>query len=81
MSTTAMETITLDRLKKGQSAEIVTVRGNDAQTQRLLALGLVTGVEVSVVRVAPLGDPMEVSLRGFNLTLRKSEAALVEIEQ
>lgn len=49
--------------------------------KRLLAMGLTPGIEFSVVRFAPLGDPVEIALRGFSLTLRKNEADILKIEK
>ena len=54
--------------------------GGNAVSQRLMEMGLIDGSTVEVVRIAPLGDPMELHLHGYNLSLRKSEAALVEVE-
>ncbi len=56
-------------------------RGNKAYRQRLLAMGLTRGAELTVKRVAPLGDPVEITIRGFNLSLRKDEAATVLVEK
>ncbi len=54
--------------------------GSRSLRRQLLAMGLTPGAHVEFVRVAPLGDPMEVKVRGFNLSLRRSEAQLVEVE-
>jgi len=71
----------LAQLKPGQRATVkhVTVDGS-ALYQRLLEMGLYEGAEVRVVRFAPLGDPMEIMLHGYNLSLRKAEAARVQVE-
>ena len=72
---------TLDQLKPGQRARVHSVRETEGTIyQRLLEMGLFEGTEVEVVRFAPLGDPMELLLHGYNLSLRKSEAATVEVE-
>jgi len=72
---------TLDKLKPGQRARVHAVRGTEGTIyQRLLEMGLFEGVEVEVVRFAPLGDPMEISLHGYNLSVRKSEANSVDVE-
>jgi len=71
---------TLDQLRRHDRATVSALRGVGAIQQRLLEMGVSDGAEVEVVRFAPLGDPMEIFVRGFHLTLRKSEAALVEIE-
>ena len=67
----------LDQLQVGQRARIDTVAGSDALVQRLLEMGLLEGDEIEVVGFAPLGDPMEVRLRDYRLSLRRSEAARV----
>jgi len=71
---------TLDQLKAGQSATVKAVSGEgSAIYQRLLEMGVFEGAELKVVRFAPLGDPMEIFLQGYNLSLRKSEARMVEV--
>lgn len=71
---------TLDLLKSGQSAVVKAVHGeNTSLRRRLLDMGITKGTEVSLVRTAPLGDPIELSLRGYSLTIRKSDAHLVEV--
>jgi len=67
----------LDQLRAGQRARIDAVRGDDALGQRLLEMGLLEGDEVEVVGFAPLGDPMEIRLRDYRLSLRRSEAARI----
>lgn len=72
---------TLDQLKPGQRARVHAVRGTEGTIyQRLLEMGLFEGTEIEVVRFAPLGDPMEISLHGYNLSVRKSEAKNVDVE-
>jgi len=71
---------TLDKLKVGEKGTVVSVGGKGQIKQRMMDMGLVPGSEVTVVRVAPLGDPIEVSLKGYNLSLRKSEAKDILIE-
>ncbi len=68
---------TLDRLRPGCRGRIDALAGDDALLQRLLEMGLLEGEEVEVVTVAPLGDPIEIRLRDYRLSLRKSEAARV----
>ncbi len=70
---------TLDRLNPGQRARVEAVLGADALVQRLLEMGLLEGEEVEVVTVAPLGDPIEIRLRDYRLSLRRSEAARVSV--
>lgn len=72
--------MTLAELNRiGQRATIVEVDGVDAVAVRLMEMGLTDGEEVSVIGFAPLGDPVEYSIRGYRLSLRKSEAARVTI--
>jgi Fe2+ transport system protein FeoA len=70
----------LDQLRPGQRGRVVALAGGDALVQRLLEMGLFEGAEVEVVGFAPLGDPMEVRLRDYRLSLRRSEAARVQVE-
>ncbi|MBO8415348.1 MAG: ferrous iron transport protein A [Proteobacteria bacterium] len=71
---------TLDLLENGQSAVVKAVHGeNTSLRRRLLDMGITKGTEVSLVRTAPLGDPIELNLRGYSLTIRKSDAHLVEV--
>ncbi len=63
------------------TAIVCRVGGNRAFRRRLMELGLVPGTEISVLNVAPLGDPLELSVRGCRLSIRSHEAALVEVEQ
>ncbi len=71
---------TLDSLKPGNKAAIVTITGSGGIRRRLLDMGATAGTLVEVERVAPLGDPMEVKIKGYHLTLRKEEASLIRIE-
>jgi ferrous iron transport protein A len=70
---------TLDALEPGQYATIETIDGPVAVLQRLLEMGLTEGEEVEVVRRAPLGDPLEIRVRGYELSLRKSEASRITV--
>jgi ferrous iron transport protein A len=70
---------TLDRLPQGQRARVIAVQGSDETSVRLLEMGLTPGVELELRGQAPLGDPLEFELRGYRLSLRKSEARLVQI--
>ena len=71
---------TLNEFKEGESGKIVTVNGERRVRRRLFDMGVTPGAEVTMRKKAPLGDPIEVTLRGYELTLRKDEAALVETE-
>lgn len=68
-------------LPVGARARVNLVSGSDDLSMRLLEMGLTPGVEVAVVGMAPLGDPLELELRGYRLSVRRSEAARVEIHQ
>jgi Fe2+ transport system protein FeoA len=70
----------LSELKPKERGKIVRVAGGSGIHQRLLDMGLVSGSEVEVERVAPLGDPMQVRIKGYYLTLRKEEAASIQVE-
>lgn len=71
---------TLDRLKPGQKANIVRVGSVGPVRRRITEMGVVRGTVVEVVRIAPLGDPIEVKIKGYNLSLRKNEAAAITVE-
>jgi ferrous iron transport protein A len=69
-------------LKPGESAEVIGYEGNDpAYRSKLLAMGLTKGIEVKLIKVAPLGDPVEVMVRGYNLSLRKTEADVLQVRR
>ena len=71
---------TLKDLKVGESASVVRLNSTGATRRRLLDMGLTKGVKVTLRKVAPLGAPLEIALRGYELSLRKSEAELIEVE-
>jgi len=71
---------TLDTLKIGDSGTILSIRLPEQEAQRLTEMGLTVGASIKVQRLAPLGDPMEIIVRGYHLSLRKSEAAGIEIQ-
>ncbi len=71
---------TLRDLKIGESATVVRLHGEGAVKRRIMDMGIVKGVEVFVRKVAPLGDPMEVNLRGYELSLRKADAEMIEVQ-
>lgn len=70
----------LNELKPGQSGRVQRIEGQGGVRQRLQEMGLVRGTEVRFVRKAPLGDPIEVRVRGYHLSLRKQEAEAVILE-
>lgn len=71
----------LAELPVGGRARVLEVSGGDDVSLRLLEMGLTPGVEIAVVGTAPLGDPLELEVRGYRLSVRKSEAAKVAIER
>lgn len=71
--------MTLDKLMVGKSATIIAVGGDGPLRCRLLDMGLIPKTKVTVRKIAPLGDPLELFLRGYVLTLRKDDAALITI--
>ena len=70
----------LSELDVGQSGRVRTVHGTDAISQRLLEMGVVQGTDLKLIGTAPLGDPLELELRGYRLSVRRDEAARVELE-
>lgn len=70
---------TLDQMQVGQRGRIESVQGADALVQRMMEMGLLEGETVEVIGVAPLGDPLEVRLNDYRLSLRRSEAARVMV--
>ena len=71
---------TLKQVKIGGSARVVRLHGEGALRRRIMDMGITRGVEVYVRKVAPLGDPIEVMVRGYELSLRKDDADMIEIE-
>ena len=69
----------LNELKIGETARVVRLHGEGAVKRRIMDMGLTKGTEVTVRKVAPLGDPIELTVRGYELSIRKSEAATIEI--
>jgi ferrous iron transport protein A len=69
----------LSEMKVGQSGRVTQVLGDDTISVRLLEMGVTPGVDIRLLGTAPLGDPLELELRGYRLSLRKSEAARVEV--
>ena len=70
----------LNQMKKGDCGKVVRISGSGSVHRRLLDMGMVAGSQVEMQRVAPLGDPIEVRIKGYNLSLRKSEAAAITVE-
>ena len=71
---------TLKDVRIGESARVVKLHGEGALRRRIMDMGMTKGVLVTVRKVAPLGDPLEVTLRGYELSLRKDDAAMIEVE-
>lgn len=71
---------TLKQIPIGQSAVIKRLHGEGALKRRIMDMGLTKGTEVYVRKVAPLGDPMELSVRGYELSVRKGDAEMIEVE-
>ena len=72
---------TLRELALKKSAKIVRVHGEGALKRRLMDMGLTRGTTVTVKKVAPLGDPIEVTVRGYELSIRKADAEMIEVEE
>jgi len=74
------QTKPLSAMGPGQQGKVIRISGEGALRSRLAAMGLTPGTEIAVKGVAPLGDPVEVLVKGYRLTLRKAEAAGVQVE-
>ena len=72
---------TLRDVKVGQSAVVTKLSGEGATKRRIMDMGITKGVEVYVRKVAPLGDPIEVTVRGYELSLRKEDAAMIDVKE
>lgn len=71
---------TLNQAKVGDTLKIVKLHGEGAVKRRIMDMGLTKGVEVYIRKVAPLGDPIEVTVRGYELSIRKADAQMIEVE-
>ncbi len=71
---------TLKEVKVGKTTRIVKLHGEGAVKRRIMDMGLTKGTEITVRKVAPLGDPIEITVRGYELSLRKADAEMVEVE-
>ena len=71
---------TLKDVKVGETATVVKLHGEGATKLRIMDMGLTKGTEVHVRKVAPLGDPIELNVRGYELSVRKSEAEMIEVQ-
>jgi len=72
---------TLDQLDEGQSARILSVEGDDAISIRLMEMGLTDDEQITLLGSAPLGDPLEFQVRGYRISLRRSEASRVQVQR
>ena len=70
---------TLRDLKVGESATVVKLHGEGAVKRRIMDMGITRGTEGLIRKVAPLGDPVEITVRGYELSLRKADAAMIEV--
>jgi len=71
---------TLNKLEIGQTARITTVEGEGQRRQHFLDMGLIPDATIKLVKFAPLGDPIEVTVRGYELSLRKGDADMIEVQ-
>jgi len=72
---------TLDTLKPGDEAVVTQLDGEPENIERLMEMGLIAGTSIKVIKFAPLGDPIEISMRGYHLSLRRAEAAGISVER
>lgn len=71
---------TLKEVKVGESAKVVKLHGEGAVKRHIMDMGVTRGVDLYVRKVAPLGDPVEVTVRGYELSIRKADAEMIEVE-
>ncbi len=71
---------TLKDVKVGQTVKVKALRGEGAVKRRIMDMGITKGTELYIRKVAPLGDPVEINLRGYELSVRKADAEMVEVE-
>lgn len=71
--------MTLEELTIGQKGKITDIRCEGPMRRRMMDMGLLKGTEIELIGIAPLGDPLEIKLRGYKLSLRKADAALIEV--
>ena len=71
---------TLKDVKVGENAVVVKLHGEGATKRRIMDMGITQGVELHVRKVAPLGDPMELNVRGYELSVRKADAQMIEVQ-
>ena len=71
---------TLKDVKRGHSARVVRIHGEGAVCRHIMDMGITRGTQIVVRKTAPLGDPLELTLRGYELSLRKADAEMIEVE-
>ena len=71
---------TLKDIKVGESATVIKLNGQGAVKRRIMDMGITKGVKIDVCKVAPFGDPVEITVRGYQLSLRKADAEMIEVE-
>jgi ferrous iron transport protein A len=71
---------TLSQLSPGKTGIVAKVRGSGSIQRRIIDMGVTAGTEIEMLKFAPLGDPVEVRVKGFNLSLRKAEAEFIELD-
>ena len=72
---------TLRQAKVGDTSKVVKLHGEGAVKRRIMDMGITKGTEVHIRKVAPLGDPVEITVRGYELSLRKADAQMIEVEE
>ena len=75
-----MQMKTLKDVKVGKTVKVIKLHGEGAIRRRIMDMGITKGVEIYVRKLAPLGDPMELNVRGYELSLRKADAEIIEVE-
>lgn len=70
---------TLKNVKVGETARVVRLSGEGAVKRRIMDMGITKGVDVTMRKVAPLGDPVEITVRGYELSIRKADADMIEV--
>ena len=71
---------TLNQVKVGETVKVTKIAGEGPIKRRIMDMGITKGVEVYIRKVAPLGDPLEITVRGYELSIRKADAELIEVE-
>ena len=71
---------TLKEIKAGKTVRVIRIHGEGPLRRRIMDMGITKGILVTIKKVAPLGDPIEITVRGYQLSIRKEDAALIEVE-